>query len=399
MSARPESVLSGRGLAEVAAERDRLWHSKKVGAGGEVDPGGPAEGEGGARLRLADLAGAVRASAAADPAPGPRDGRRGPARGRRVAPRDQARRLPDRGPRRGRRRDARFPEREGLDEGVPPGRPCRGPAAGGNRAPRRRGRRGASERRDQLPGPPAPRLGRDRAARLLRLRPAAPRRLGPGAGEARGAQGGAAAPRRVGARRHPLQRPRPRPRARVLPEGARDRPRGCREQARRRSLSRGAGRRLAEGEVPPGPGIRDRRLHAGVGRRCLYRCAPRGLLRGRSARVRRQGRIRVQRAPASRPAASTRRAPAGSGPFAEVPAELRRAALGRAGPRGPGRVLRVDRTRAGCASPCSSDCATTARRATSYANGRGRSREAASTPWPRAGRGRRCATTRHARAA
>jgi bifunctional non-homologous end joining protein LigD len=60
VSARPESVLSGRGLAEVAAERDRLWRSKSVGAGGEVDPGGPAEGEGGARLRLADLEGAVR---------------------------------------------------------------------------------------------------------------------------------------------------------------------------------------------------------------------------------------------------------------------------------------------------------------------------------------------------
>jgi bifunctional non-homologous end joining protein LigD len=58
--ARPESVASGRGLAEVAAERDRLWHSKVVHPGGEVDPGGPAEGEGGARLRLADLEGAVR---------------------------------------------------------------------------------------------------------------------------------------------------------------------------------------------------------------------------------------------------------------------------------------------------------------------------------------------------
>ncbi len=60
VSARPESVMSGRGLAEVAAERDRLWHSKSVGPGGKVDPGGPAEGDGGARLRLADLAGAVR---------------------------------------------------------------------------------------------------------------------------------------------------------------------------------------------------------------------------------------------------------------------------------------------------------------------------------------------------
>jgi bifunctional non-homologous end joining protein LigD len=41
VSMRPESVVSGRGLAEVAAERDRLWHSKSVRKGGEVDPGGP----------------------------------------------------------------------------------------------------------------------------------------------------------------------------------------------------------------------------------------------------------------------------------------------------------------------------------------------------------------------
>jgi bifunctional non-homologous end joining protein LigD len=60
VSARPESVISGRGLAEVAAERDRLWHSRAVRPGGELDPGGPAEGEGGARLRLGDLAGALR---------------------------------------------------------------------------------------------------------------------------------------------------------------------------------------------------------------------------------------------------------------------------------------------------------------------------------------------------
>lgn len=60
VSARPESVVSGRGLAEVAAERDRLWHSRKLDAAGALDPGGPAEAEGGARLRLADLAGAVR---------------------------------------------------------------------------------------------------------------------------------------------------------------------------------------------------------------------------------------------------------------------------------------------------------------------------------------------------
>jgi bifunctional non-homologous end joining protein LigD len=60
VSVRPESVLSGRGLAEVAAERDRLWHSRSVGADGKEDPGGPAEGDGGAPLHLADLKGAVR---------------------------------------------------------------------------------------------------------------------------------------------------------------------------------------------------------------------------------------------------------------------------------------------------------------------------------------------------
>jgi bifunctional non-homologous end joining protein LigD len=61
VSARPESVVTGRGLAEVAVERDRLWHSRVVRPGGELDPGGPAAGDGGARLRLADLAGSRRA--------------------------------------------------------------------------------------------------------------------------------------------------------------------------------------------------------------------------------------------------------------------------------------------------------------------------------------------------
>ena len=71
VSVRPESVLTGRGLAEVAAERDRLWHSKTVGPGGKVDPGGPAEGQGGAPLRLAELAGAVRGPRVLFPRPAP----------------------------------------------------------------------------------------------------------------------------------------------------------------------------------------------------------------------------------------------------------------------------------------------------------------------------------------
>lgn len=60
VSARQESVLSGRGLAEVAAERDRLWHSRLLRPGGEAHQSGPAEGDGGARLRLSDLEGALR---------------------------------------------------------------------------------------------------------------------------------------------------------------------------------------------------------------------------------------------------------------------------------------------------------------------------------------------------
>jgi bifunctional non-homologous end joining protein LigD len=71
VEARPESVVSGRGLAEVAAERDRLWHSRVVRPGGEVDPGGPAEGDGGERLRLAALEGAVRGPLPRTQAPAP----------------------------------------------------------------------------------------------------------------------------------------------------------------------------------------------------------------------------------------------------------------------------------------------------------------------------------------
>lgn len=61
VAARPESVVTGRGLAEVAAERDRLWHSRAVKKGVKPKKPGPAEGEGGGRLRLSDLRGAVRA--------------------------------------------------------------------------------------------------------------------------------------------------------------------------------------------------------------------------------------------------------------------------------------------------------------------------------------------------
>src|SRR5262249_923106 len=60
VSARPETVVPGAGVDEFAAERDRLRHWKSVSPSGKVDPGGPAEGDGGVRLRLADIPGVVR---------------------------------------------------------------------------------------------------------------------------------------------------------------------------------------------------------------------------------------------------------------------------------------------------------------------------------------------------
>ena len=398
VSARPESVVSGRGLAEVAAERDRLWHSRAVGPGGEIDPGGPAEGDGGARLAPGGPRGCRACGPASHPAAGPGDDRGEPARRRRVAPRDQTRRLPDRGAHRGRRSAARLTQRQGLDQGVPASRARRRPAAGGHAAPRRRGRRGAAERGDELPGAPAPQRGSG-SARLLRLRPAAPRRLGPARRAARRAQGGAAAAPRIGARDPALQRPRARPGPRVLREGAPGRPRGHREQARRRSLSRRARRRLAQGEVPPDPGDGDRRLDAAVGRPSLDRGAPRGLPRGRAARVRGQGRLRLQRAPARRPAAAARGAQRGTAARSPTfPPRCGAAPTGSSPSSWPRSSSRSGPTRAGCASRCSSACATTATRGTSCASSRARSRAAASTPSRRAGPGRRCASTRRARA-
>ena len=125
---------------------------RRSGPDGKVDPGGAAEGEGGARLRLADLAGAVRGAVPRTQPLALAMVVEAPARRRRVAARDQARRLPHRGSDRGRRGAARLAQRQGLDEGVPAGRPRDRPAARRHGAPRRRGRRGAAERGDQLPG-------------------------------------------------------------------------------------------------------------------------------------------------------------------------------------------------------------------------------------------------------
>ena len=58
VGARPESVVSGRGLAEVAAERDRLWHRRRCGTGARRASGPPRAR--GARLRLGGPRGAIR---------------------------------------------------------------------------------------------------------------------------------------------------------------------------------------------------------------------------------------------------------------------------------------------------------------------------------------------------
>ena len=106
--------------------------------------------------------------------------------------------------------------------------------------------------------------------------------------------------------------------------GAAGRPRGGGEQASRRPLPRGARRGLAQGEVPAEPGGGHRRLHAAVGRPGLDRGAPRGLPRGRAAGVRGQGRLRLLRPPARRPAAPAGGPPEGHVPVRFGPPEMRR---------------------------------------------------------------------------
>ena len=250
---RPQGVAPGQGQGRArprgggAGHRERAAGERPERArprrgGGRARPslaleGGPPGRRGGsgwARRRRRGRAPAPRRphgrrarAAPPQPAAGARDDRGGSTRRRRVAPRDQARRLSHRGPDRRGGGAAHLAQCEGLDEGVPPGRARRGPPAGRNRSPRRRGRRVAAERSDELPGAPAPRRSRA-AARLLRIRPAAPRRLGPQGREAGRAQAGAAAPAGVRAGGIALQRSRARPGPPVLREGTRGRPRGCR---------------------------------------------------------------------------------------------------------------------------------------------------------------------------
>ena len=190
--------------------------------GGEVDPGGPAEGDGGARLRLADLAGARRgplppsqplALAMVVEAPPEGDEWLHEIKhdGYRIVARIEEGevRLVSRN---GKDWTKEFPQVARAVGRLPAGTAL---LDGEVAAVLPSGATSfqALQRRADGAAP----------ARLLRLRPPAPRRLGPAGREARGAQGGAAASARSGAGRHSLQRPRPRPGARVLREGARGR--------------------------------------------------------------------------------------------------------------------------------------------------------------------------------
>ena len=397
VSARPESVLSGRGLAEVAAERDRLWHSKVVGPGGKVEPGGPAEGDGGAPLRLADLAGAVRgplpqtqplalAMVVEAPPAGDdwlheikHDGYRIVARIEEGEVRlisrngkDWTKEFPQVA-----RAVGRLPAGTALLDGevaavLPNG-------ATSFQALQRRAEGGTplvyfafdllhldgwdlrevrlEERKEVL-------------RRLLESAPAALRFSDHVRGHG--------------------------------PEFfAQARELGLEGVVSKRAdapYREGRGRRLAEVEVPAEPGGGDRRLHAVVGRPGVDRGAARGLPRGRASSC-----TRARSAPGSTTACSPtcsigwrragerrRRSPAS-------PPSCDGACSGSSRTSWPRSSSRSGRTRAGCASPCSSASATTARRATSCASGRGRWRAAASTRWRRAGRGRRCAVTPPAR--
>ena len=279
VSARPESVVTGRGLAEVAAERDRLWHSKVVRPEARWIPGGPAEGDGGARLRLADLKGAVRG-------PLPRTQPLALAMVVETPPEgdDWLHEIKHDGYRilaRIAEGEVRLISRNGKDwtKEFP-------------QVARAIGRLRRARPSSTARSPRCCRAGR-RASRPSSSAPTARRRsstspstsctstAGTCGRSVSTTQEGAAAPPRIGAPRRALQRSRARPGRRVLRDGASGRARGRREQARQRSLSPGAWRRLAEGEVPADPGGRDRRFHAVVGRRRDHRRAARRLPRRR----------------------------------------------------------------------------------------------------------------------
>ncbi len=190
----------------------------------------------------------------------------------------------------------------------------------------------------QRPGP----------ARLLRVRPPAPRGLRPHARAARGAQDAPEDAARTGGPglAAALQRPRGRAPARRSSPGlpARRSKASCRSAATR-PTSPAAVALVAEGEVPQAPGIRDRRLHRPRrSARRPRRAAPRRLRRRGQPGLRGKGGHRLHLEGRSTTSArSWPRASSRGSPFAKakIPG-VTRAHWVQPGARGGGRVHRVD---------------------------------------------------------
>jgi bifunctional non-homologous end joining protein LigD len=145
---------------------------------------------------------------------------------------------------------------------------------------------------------------------------------------------------------------------------------GAGVQARGLAVSRRlAHARLGQGQVHAPAGDGHRRLHRAPGRPHRLRRADAGRLRGRQAPLLRQGRHRLRRRDARRPLQATAQARARRRAVRRPAARVRgaRGALGRAGSRRPGRVHRMERRRRACGTRRSSACAWTRRRARSCA--------------------------------
>ena len=196
------------------------------------------------------------------------------------------------------------------------------PAPAESHAPDRAGRRGSRARGG------AGERGILRRARARGTRPAqAP------AGRAQGAAGADGAR----SRRHPLWRPRRRAGRGVLRGGGRAAAGGHRRQARGGPLHRRAHARVAQDQMPPAAGVRDRRLDRSAGGAGLVRRPASRCVRGRPPGLRRQGRHRVRRGDAAPGVGSAAAARAAEVTIRQRHADGPRSSLGRADPgrRGP----------------------------------------------------------------
>ena len=280
--------------------------------------------------------------------------RRPGAGGRGVAARAEVRRLPHPRPSRGRAGAAHEPERARLDGEVSRRRRGRGAPARLRGDAGRRGGRLPARRHDQLPGAPERGVWRRPgwSAHLRGLRPPPSGRVGRDRRPPRGQEGAARAPLESlpGPRAAQVQRSRGRRRPRVLRPGVHARPRGHRLEAARRALSRRPDTGLAQDQVRPRAGGRDRRLYRprGLAHR-PRRPAGRGARR-RATGLRGQGRHGVLRQDAAGVAQAAPRARTGRLSLHAVPHRSRTAALGEARAGRPGDVRRVDGRRSDAAS-------------------------------------------------